>query len=119
MTEVPPEGRPLAPRDLAAMIGVDPKTVSRLAAAGRIASFRTMGGHRRFHRAEAERFAAAYHPEGEWVTIAGLAAALRVDGGTAVRWARGGKLPGAVKDGTGHWLIPRATLDAMTGGTAP
>lgn len=100
------------------MIGVDAKTLARLAAAGKIASFKTPTGHRRYRRAEAERFAAAYRPEGDWVTVAELAAALRVDPASAQRWTASGKVEGAVKDGAGHWLIPRATLTAMTTGSA-
>lgn len=34
------------------MFRVDPKTVTRWAAAGRISSIRTPGGHRRFREAE-------------------------------------------------------------------
>lgn len=38
----------LTPGEVAAMFRVDPKTVSRWAADGRIDSIRTPGGHRRF-----------------------------------------------------------------------
>lgn len=38
----------LTPAQAAAIIGVDPKTVSRWATAGKIASTRTAGGHRRY-----------------------------------------------------------------------
>lgn len=38
----------LTPGEVARLFGVDPKTVSRWAAAGRLASVRTRGGHRRF-----------------------------------------------------------------------
>jgi excisionase family DNA binding protein len=34
------------------MFRVDPKTVTRWAASGRIGSIRTPGGHRRFHESE-------------------------------------------------------------------
>jgi excisionase family DNA binding protein len=40
--------RLLTPGEVAALFRVDPKTVTRWAAAGRIASIRTPGGHRRF-----------------------------------------------------------------------
>jgi excisionase family DNA binding protein len=42
------EERLLTPGEVAALFRVDPKTVTRWAAAGRIASLRTPGGHRRF-----------------------------------------------------------------------
>jgi len=40
--------RLLTPVEVAALFRVDPKTVTRWAASGRIASIRTPGGHRRF-----------------------------------------------------------------------
>lgn len=42
----------LTPAEVAAMFRVDPKTVGRWAAAGRIASIRTPGGHRRIRESE-------------------------------------------------------------------
>lgn len=44
--------RLLTPREVAALFKVDPKTVTRWAAAGRIRSLFTPGGHRRFREAE-------------------------------------------------------------------
>jgi len=46
------QGRLLTPGEVAAMFRVDPKTVTRWAAAGRIGSIRTPGGHRRFRESE-------------------------------------------------------------------
>lgn len=40
--------RLLTPAEVAALFRVDPKTVTRWAAAGRLPSLRTPGGHRRF-----------------------------------------------------------------------
>ncbi len=45
-------GRLLTPGEVATMFRVDPKTVTRWAAAGRIRSIRTPGGHRRFYEDE-------------------------------------------------------------------
>lgn len=42
----------LTPGEVAAQFRVDPKTVSRWAAAGRLRSIRTPGGHRRFRASE-------------------------------------------------------------------
>jgi excisionase family DNA binding protein len=42
----------LTPSEVAALFRVDPKTVTRWAAAGRISSVRTPGGHRRFRESE-------------------------------------------------------------------
>ena len=44
--------RLLTPGEVATMFRVDPKTVTRWAAAGRISSIRTPGGHRRFRESE-------------------------------------------------------------------
>ena len=44
--------RLLTPGEVASLFRVDPKTVTRWAAAGRISSIRTPGGHRRFRESE-------------------------------------------------------------------
>ena len=44
----------LTPAEVAALLYVDPKTVSRWARAGRIPSVRTPGGHRRFRRSDVQ-----------------------------------------------------------------
>jgi excisionase family DNA binding protein len=46
------KGRLLTPGEVALMFRVDPKTVTRWAAAGRVSSIRTPGGHRRFRESE-------------------------------------------------------------------
>lgn len=43
------DGDVLKPGDVAELFRVDPKTVTRWANAGKLASFRTPGAHRRFH----------------------------------------------------------------------
>ncbi len=49
-----PAGAPqlLAPREVAALFRVDPKTVTRWAEQGRLTTVRTLGGHRRFRADE-------------------------------------------------------------------
>jgi excisionase family DNA binding protein len=42
----------LTPSEVAIMFRVDPKTVTRWAKAGKLTSFRTLGGHRRYRKAE-------------------------------------------------------------------
>lgn len=42
----------LTPGDLARLFKVDPRTVSRWAAEGRLSSIKTPGGHRRFKESE-------------------------------------------------------------------
>lgn len=45
-------GRLLTSEEVGEVFRVDPKTVSRWAAAGRVASIRTPGGHRRYRESE-------------------------------------------------------------------
>ena len=47
-----PRDRLLTPGEVASLFRVDPKTVTRWAAAGRVNSIRTPGGHRRFRESE-------------------------------------------------------------------
>lgn len=49
------DDRLLTPGEVASLFRVDPKTVTRWAAAGRVSSLRTPGGHRRFRESEVRR----------------------------------------------------------------
>ena len=51
-SELAPEDVLLTPAEVAALWKVDPKTVTRWAKAGKLASIRTLGGHRRYREAE-------------------------------------------------------------------
>lgn len=42
----------MTPAEVAALFRVDPKTVARWSDSGKIPSIRTLGGHRRFRRAD-------------------------------------------------------------------
>ncbi len=57
--------RLLTPGEVANEFRVDPKTVTRWAAAGRIGSIRTPGGHRRFRESEVRALLAGDTPEPE------------------------------------------------------
>lgn len=46
--------RLLTPGEVASLFRVDPKTVTRWAAAGRLESITTPGGHRRFRKSEVD-----------------------------------------------------------------
>lgn len=53
MTDMPesPEDL-LLPAEVAAMLRVDPRTVTRWAKKGKLPSIRTLGGHRRYRRSD-------------------------------------------------------------------
>ena len=58
-------GRLLTPGEVATLFRVDPKTVTRWAAAGRISSIRTPGGHRRFRESEVRALLEGSHTSAE------------------------------------------------------
>ncbi|MDE3721867.1 BldC family transcriptional regulator [Nocardiopsis sp. N85] len=51
----PPLPALVTPDEIAALFRVDPKTVARWAAAGRLPGVRTPGGHHRFRREDVDR----------------------------------------------------------------
>ena len=53
----------LTPGEVASLLRVDPKTVTRWAAAGRLRSVRTPGGHRRFFGADVIRILQGETPQ--------------------------------------------------------
>jgi excisionase family DNA binding protein len=55
-TQIEPDNRLLTPAEVAAMLRVDPKTVTRWARAGKLSSIRTPGGHRRYSESEVRGF---------------------------------------------------------------
>ncbi|HEX9514713.1 MAG TPA: BldC family transcriptional regulator [Streptosporangiaceae bacterium] len=54
--QIEPDNRLLTPAEVAAMLRVDPKTVTRWARAGKLSSIRTPGGHRRYSESEVRGF---------------------------------------------------------------
>ncbi|MGD9527214.1 BldC family transcriptional regulator [Pseudonocardia sp.] len=50
-----PGDRLLTPGEVAALFGVDPRTVARWATSGRIGALRTPGGHRRYRESDVRR----------------------------------------------------------------
>ncbi len=60
--------RLLTPGEVAALFRVDPKTVTRWAAAGRISSIRTPGGHRRFRESEVRALLATGQDTDDYTT---------------------------------------------------
>src|SRR5260370_42333373 len=55
-TQIKPDNRLLTPAEVAAMLRVDPKTVTRWARGGKLSSIRTPGGHRRYSENEVRGF---------------------------------------------------------------
>jgi excisionase family DNA binding protein len=61
----------LTPGEVAVMFRVDPKTVTRWARDGKLASIRTLGGHRRYREAEVRaRLAGSRQDESRRVALA-------------------------------------------------
>ena len=54
--KIEPENRLLTPAEVAALLRVDPKTVTRWARGGKLSSIRTPGGHRRYSESEVRGF---------------------------------------------------------------
>lgn len=52
MDTPPDRDRLLHPREVAALFGVDPRTLREWAVAGKIRCRRTLGGHRRYRESE-------------------------------------------------------------------
>lgn len=55
MTTAPEAPELLTPGEVAELFRVDPRTVSRWARDGKLATIRTLGGHRRYLAAEVEK----------------------------------------------------------------
>jgi excisionase family DNA binding protein len=79
----------LTPAETAALFKVDVRTVTEWANAGKITAYRTVGGHRRYRKAEvmADRALAE-----DLMTPIEVAHLFRVDSRTVRRWAEEGKL---------------------------
>jgi excisionase family DNA binding protein len=60
MNRIPEAETLLTPREVADLFGVDPKTVTRWAKAGKLMSIRTLGGHRRYRKSEVDELRANY-----------------------------------------------------------
>ncbi len=61
----------LTPGQVSALFQVNPKTVTRWAASGRLASVRTPGGHRRFRESDVREFFK------DWIVVTDGASALQ------------------------------------------
>lgn len=54
----------LTPAEVAALFGVDPRTVRLWANAGKLKAYRTIGGHRRFKAADCRALLDGAEPDG-------------------------------------------------------
>lgn len=62
MSELPEEDRLLTPGEVGEIFRVDPKTVGRWAADGKLAAIRTPGGHRRYRTSDVEALLKGEYP---------------------------------------------------------
>ena len=106
----------LTPGEVAAIFGVNPKTVTRWERVGKLQAIRTLGGHRRFRTAEVEALRREFRgvepgsidgdgadPTGDdnLLTPGEVAAIFGVNPKTVTRWERSGRLR-AVRTLGGH-----------------
>jgi excisionase family DNA binding protein len=99
--------RLLTAGEVAALLRVDPKTVTRWAASGRITSIRTPGGHRRFRESEVRAIVQGdappksdgakpgglEAPPEDGISLAVVAQAMGLSRDAALAWAQDQKLP--------------------------
>lgn len=92
----------LAPSEVARLFGVDSKTVTRWARAGRLGSVRTPSGHRRYRESEVRVLLGAKGLDGTGtLTPSEVARMFSVDPATVTRWAKAGRLS-SVRTPGGH-----------------
>ena len=70
----------LTPGEVAALFRVDPKTVTRWARAGKLASLRTLGGHRRYRESEVRGLLGGADTE----VVTGIAVVAEITGGVEI-----------------------------------
>jgi excisionase family DNA binding protein len=108
-----PAERLLLTGEVAAIYGVDPKTVTRWAKAGKLACIRTPGGqHRRYPQPEAP----LPGQDGPLLTAGEVAAMFRVDPKTVGRWARQERLP-CIRTLGGHRRFRETDVRALIDGS--
>jgi excisionase family DNA binding protein len=99
--------------EIAAMYGVDPKTVRRWVKAGKLASICTPGGRgRRYPPPEA----ALPERDGPLLTCGEVAVLFRVDPTTVTRWAKNGKLT-SIRTPGGHRRYRETDVRALIDGS--
>ena len=112
---------------VAERLGVHPRTVLRWAAAGLLPHGTTLGGQRRFPKAQVQallvrRCGQVAEEPGELLRTGEVARRLRVPVRTVARWSRQGRLA-SVRTPGGHRRYPRAHVDRLLthlgAGTAP
>lgn len=108
-----PASRLISAGEAAKILHVDPKTVGKWAAAGKLTLARTEGGHRRFR--EDEALALAAQMASDPLLLPGqVAAILRVSPGTVSRWEKSGKLT-CVRNARGWRLFRESDVRALLG----
>lgn len=117
----------LTPAEVAQAFRVDAKTVTRWAKAGKLSSIRTLGGHRRFRKAEVDALLRGETWEAETVRGWGVRYTHPTEGGNAVRPCKslaharavlrglpGGYRPARIVVGTGGSWAPYEDADGVS-----
>ena len=120
-----PDAEVLTPADVQTVLGLSPNMLTRWADAGVIASFRTLGGHRRFRRADVEALRVRLHlqqadpfprraatgSDGDLLGAELVARLVGVHRKTLARWSDDGTLPARYRTPGGHRRWRRADVD--------
>jgi excisionase family DNA binding protein len=120
------EERPyLRTKEVAELLGVSGKTVSRWAAEGKLPSTRTIGGHRRYRESDIRELREELLREvgeQEGLRAPEVAAIFNVSVHTVTRWANEGRLPSTQRKPGKHRRYPKAAIHelfAASGGVWP
>jgi len=108
----------LTPSEAAAVLGIPPGEVGRLADRGQLSPLYTLGRHRRYREAEVRDLARRREEQGELLTASEVAGVFKVHRNSVHRWVRLGLLVPAGTGSRGR-LYRKADVEALSGVQAP
>ena len=105
----------LTPAEVAALVFVDPKTVSRWAQRGKIPSTRTLGGHRRFRRSDVQALMPRQRRSGDVVVAEAVASFAAVRAAAAAQAAAAAPAtPPMTEQSYDLMMVPESTMPPVT-----